>query len=165
MSANPDNSDLAASVSPNPDSGENTVKVMPMSEIQQQVAELLASGHTAREIAKKMRLSELTIARWKQQPELVAAVNNLLKDNDNALQERLQERLYNLAIKAMEVLEAVIDDPKASVADNINAAAKVLELVTLNGEGGFSSKMPNGIKAATSSKTTSSATDENLIIY
>jgi len=89
----------------NPDSGENTVKVMRMSEIQQEVAELLATGHTAREIASMMGLSELTIARWRQQPEFFSAVNNLLKDNDSAL----LERLYNLAIKAMEVLEAVIE--------------------------------------------------------
>ncbi|MBC6480022.1 MAG: hypothetical protein GDA56_21810 [Hormoscilla sp. GM7CHS1pb] len=147
MPANPDNSEIAASISPNPDSGENTVKVMRMSEIQQEVAELLATGHTTREIASMMGLSELTIARWRQQPEFFAAVNNLLKHNDSAL----RERLYNLAIKAMEVLEAVIDDPNTSAVDKIDAAAKVLELVTLKGEGGFSSKS-NGAKAATSSK-------------
>ncbi|MGK7902045.1 MAG: hypothetical protein AB4352_11640 [Hormoscilla sp.] len=160
MSANLDNGDITANVSPNPDNGENAVKVMPMSEIQQQVAELLATGHTAREIAKKMRLSELTIARWRQQPEFVAAVNNILKDNDNAL----RERLYNLAIKAMEVLETVIDDPNASTADKINAAAKVLELATLNGEGSFGGKLSNGTKAATP-QTASSSTDKHLIIY
>lgn len=161
LSPNLDNGQSTASVSPKPDNGENTVKVMPMSEIQQQVAQLLATGHTAREIANKMRLSELTIARWKQQPEFVAAVNNILKENDNAL----RERLYNLAIKAMEVLEAVIDDPNASAADKINAAAKVLELTTLNFEGGFSSKLSNGTKPDISLTTTSSGTDKNLIIY
>lgn len=156
MSANHDNGEISVSVSPNPDSDENTVKVMPMSEIQQQVAQLLATGHTAREIASKMRLSELTIARWRQQPEFVAAVNNLLKDNNNAL----RERLYNLAIKAMEVLEAVIDDPNASTTNKIHAAAKVLELVTLNGEGGFSSNISNGTKTATSQTASSRRTDE-----
>uniref|UniRef100_A0ACD5GVM4 Helix-turn-helix domain-containing protein n=1 Tax=Desertifilum tharense IPPAS B-1220 TaxID=1781255 RepID=A0ACD5GVM4_9CYAN len=52
--------------------GADNVRVMPLSEIQQRVALLLATGHTAREVAQKMGLSEVTIHRWRQQPEFVA---------------------------------------------------------------------------------------------
>ncbi|MCD8485387.1 MAG: helix-turn-helix domain-containing protein [Desertifilum sp.] len=108
--------------------GADNVRVMPLSEIQQRVALLLATGHTAREVAQKMGLSEVTIHRWRQQPEFVAAVRGILKQNKQALNERLN----NLAIKALEVLEAIIDDPNASTADRINAASKVLDFVNQN---------------------------------
>ena len=117
-------------LSDTPINSQNTdlVRVMPLSEIQQRVALLLATGHTAREVAHKMGLAEVTIYRWRQQPEFIAVVRGILKENKQALNERLN----NLAIKAIEVLEAVIDDPNASTVDKINAASKVLELVNLN---------------------------------
>lgn len=107
-----------------PDSADSEVHITPLSDIQQQVVMLIASGKSVREIAHKTGLSEGTVNRWKQQPEIASAVNEILRSNHKVFKERLQ----NLAIKAIEVLEAVIDDPDAPLQDKTYAAVKVLEI-------------------------------------
>lgn len=99
-----------------------------LTEVQRRTALMLASGIKAVRIAEELGISEHQISRWRKQPEFKAEVNLHL----NAASEAVVERLRSLAGKAVDCLEAVLNDPKASASDRLKAAQTILSTVGIS---------------------------------
>ncbi len=107
-----------------------TKKAQALSENQQRAVELVASGQTNRQIAETLDNSEFTVSRWRQEPGFIAAVNEILRDS----REAARERLRSLVGKAVDTIEASLNDAELSASERLKAAFKIIELVGIHAD-------------------------------
>ena len=89
--------------------------------------ELMLAGIDDTEIAQRINMSRTTIWRWRNSAEAVA----FLSAHRNREMERLSERMSGLADRALDVLEDVLNDPKAGSMAKLRAATVVLDRIGL----------------------------------
>ncbi len=86
--------------------------------------ELFSTGLTNKAVAEELNIAPETISRWKSDFTFQAELNALLKFN----QESIQDRLRHLSSTALDTIEAVMLDNKATRKDRLTASLKILEI-------------------------------------
>ena len=84
---------------------------------------LMLEGLSDREIAKKIGISKVTAWRWRNTPEAAATLGAAR----NRQVERVNDRMSLLVDTALDVIEAVINDPEASPMVKVRAATVILD--------------------------------------
>lgn len=95
-----------------------------LTELQQQVAIMLASGCSGRTIAAQLNVSEWSVSRYRQTPELRAYVNSILSEAKVGAVNRIQQ----LSVAAVSTIEEIMMTPSTPPAVRLMAAGKILEL-------------------------------------
>ena len=96
-----------------------------LSEPQRQCIEQLICGKTKRAAAAAVGVARFTVTRWLQDAEFVAALNRRRLE----VQEENTERLRAMTQKALDVLEAALEDANPHV--RLRAAMHVLQAAKL----------------------------------
>jgi hypothetical protein len=96
-----------------------------LSEVQNRAALQIAMGRTGRSVAAELGVNEATLSGWRQSPEFRARVNEILKDAQSAIRNKLSHA-GNIAI---DVLIKVMSSPTSSDRDKLTAAQAVLNIV------------------------------------
>ncbi len=107
-----------------------TKQAQKLTELQQRAAELVAAGLTGRQIAETLDNSEFTVSRWRQDPAFIASVNGILRDS----REAARERLRSLVGKAVDTIEASLNDAELSASERLKAAFKIIEMVGIHAD-------------------------------
>ena len=96
-----------------------------LNENQLLAVQLVASGLSGKEIAKKLNIQPETLSRWKNEPEFMAGVNSIIVD----AQEATQAKLGQLTTQALKVIEDALCDEAEPTSVRLNVAFKVLDKV------------------------------------
>ena len=75
--------------------------------IQERAAELLAQGHSSRDVARQLDVSEQTIGRWKKIPAFLAAVAEAGEGIDAALRAEMAALSSDIRLGKQEALTVV----------------------------------------------------------
>ena len=95
---------------------------MKQSTKQNTAATLMLEGMSDTDIAKRLRVSRVTVWRWRNSPEVVA----ILSAERNRRIEHVSDRMRSLVDKALDVIESVIDDPSTAPMVRVKAATVIL---------------------------------------
>ena len=96
-----------------------------LNENQLLAVQLVASGLSGKEIAKKLVIQPETLSRWKNEPEFMAGVNSIIVD----AQEATQAKLGKMTAQALKTIEDALNDESVPTHIRFNAAFKVLDKV------------------------------------
>ncbi len=97
-----------------------------LNENQLLAVQLVAQGRSGKEIAEKLLVSEETVSRWKKLPKFIASVNEIL----HQLREITQQKMRNLVLKSLDILEEELDQPESKIKHQI--ALKILNNYKFN---------------------------------
>jgi hypothetical protein len=93
----------------------------------------LSKGLTPNQISKVIGVSSRTIQRWAKQPEFVAALNQIQGEVSRQVKAEVVEevasvnsRIENLAVKSLDFLEQLIENPEARTSDRVQASKLIL---------------------------------------
>jgi len=100
---------------------------MKLTEKHHRAIELMILGMKGIDIGAKLNIAPETISRWRADFDFQAALNQQLKDNQQAARDRLRA-LTDTALEAFEDILSNSADDKARLA----AATKILELAKLS---------------------------------
>lgn len=89
-------------------------------------AELLVAGHSVRETAAALGVSDRTIRRWAKRPEIVQILQELQEEAWGATVRKLR----SLGERAVTTLGEVMRDRQAPPMARVGAARATLELIT-----------------------------------
>ena len=98
-----------------------------LKERQSIAVDMLACGATGREVARDLGVREETVSRWRTNPVFTAALNQQLTEQRTATAQKLRR----LAVRSIDILEAIFDDPEASSHVRMTIAIKVLQMLKL----------------------------------
>ena len=89
---------------------------------------LLAAGHSARSVAKRLRVSRATVAAWKDDPDTAGRIANESAD----IAADIHGEFMQLRRKAVKCIENAMDDTKAVSAAGVRAALEVLRVTGIS---------------------------------
>jgi len=78
-----------------------------------------------RQAAFQVGVSEESVSRWRKDPDFLMELNARLKENQDAIQEKLR----HLSTTALRVIEEIMIDPESAARDRLAASSKILDLV------------------------------------
>lgn len=84
---------------------------------------LIASGQKQTIVAKTVGIDQRTLSQWMQRPDFREAVQL----EQRALVAEVRGRLRSLGLKAVETIEAVMNDPEAPSTAKLKAASMILQ--------------------------------------
>ena len=92
--------------------------------IQRRAITLLSMGKTISEVAKTLDKDRKTLYRWLENPHYIAEYNRMQCE----LSDGVRNRLHSLAGKAVDVIEAKLDE------GNLRAAIELLKIISVYGK-------------------------------
>ena len=96
-----------------------------LNESQKIACHLLASGVKAKVIAKKLRIREETLSRWRQTDEFKEA----LKDATEAVLREIDETHKNLLISSQNVINEALNNKELDLFKKANLALRYMSLI------------------------------------
>ena len=100
---------------------------MKLTEKHHAAIELMITGMKGVDIGAKLDTAPETISRWRADYDFQAALNARMKENQQAMQDRLR----SLADSALTSIESIMNDAGVDDKTRLTAACKVLELTRL----------------------------------
>ena len=91
----------------------------------------LSAGLTVAEVGRDINVSRQTIYNWQKEPNFIAALNA----GKQLYADDLRDQMIVLSRKALQRLEAIIDDPKSPPSVALKAALAVLNLPQVPDQG------------------------------
>jgi len=95
----------------------------PLSQAQMKAAGLMVAGLSNEQVAAELGIHPCTVAHWKADERFTGYLTMLQHDAN----ELLLERVVAASTKALDVLEQMIEDPKATWMQKLTISTKILE--------------------------------------
>ncbi len=100
----------------------NSDKNGKLSPAQIQALDLIVAGASSEEVARQVGKSSRTVERWKKLEPFARVMSEVRQKVQDNLIDEYAERMTRLGIKAMSVVEEVLDDGEESTRNRLQAA-------------------------------------------